>query len=62
MSLRDRDLGAGELLGRHVGRRAGAQRFTGDAGEAEVGDRARVPRPSSITFAGLKSRWTTPRS
>ena len=33
-----RDLAAGELLGRHVGRRAGADRFTGDAGEAEVGD------------------------
>ena len=31
-------LAAGELLGRHVGRRAGAQRFAGDAGQAEVGD------------------------
>ena len=33
-----RDLAAGELLGRHVGRRAGAQHFAGGAGEAEVGD------------------------
>ena len=34
----DRDLAAGELLGRHVGRRAGAKRFACDAGETEVGD------------------------
>ena len=33
-----RDLAAGELLGRHVGRCPGAQRFAGHAGESEVRD------------------------
>src|SRR6185503_1502002 len=33
-----RDLAAGELLGRHVGRRARAQRLARRPGEAEVGD------------------------
>ena len=38
MSLRARDLAAGELLGRHVGRRAGADRLT----------RTRPARPKSV--------------
>ena len=33
-----RDLAAGELLGRHVGGRAGANRFAGGARQPEVGD------------------------
>ena len=33
-----RDFAAGELLGRHVGGRAGAQRFAGRSRQAEIGD------------------------
>ena len=57
-----RDLAAGELLGRHVGRRAGAQRLR-PAAPARPKSVMRIrPLPSSMMFAGFRSRWTTPRS
>jgi hypothetical protein len=48
-----RDLVAGELLGRHVGGRAGADGFAGSAREAEVGD-ADLPRAVDHHVGGLE--------
>ena len=51
-----------ELLGRHVGRRAGADVLDlADGRQAEVHD-ADPAAPSSMMFAGFKSRCRTPRS
>ena len=57
-----RDLAARELFRRHVGRRAGAQRSRRSA-PARPKSVIRIrPLPSSMMFAGFRSRWTTPRS
>ena len=56
---------AGELLRRHVGRRARDRTSVDRAGagrQAEVGDADAARRASSITLAGLRSRCSTPLS